>query len=58
LSIDESFADARLELGKVLLRTGRTVEALEEFSLVLKYKPNNAIALNKMAAIEKLTFKR
>jgi Flp pilus assembly protein TadD len=54
LKVDKRFTEARHALGKLYVMLGRGREALEQFTLALKYKPEDDIARNKMELIRQL----
>ena len=55
LGINESYTEARHELGRLYLMTGRSMEAKKQFALALEHQPNDSLALDKMALIERMT---
>jgi tetratricopeptide (TPR) repeat protein len=58
LRIDKRYSEARHSLGKLYLKLGRGQEALEQFTLALRYQPNDDIARNKMELIKQLAAER
>jgi len=54
LKINKRYTEARHRLGKLYLKLGRGKEALQQFALALKYKPDDDIARNKMDLIQRL----
>ena len=58
LRIDKRYTEARHELGKLYLKLGRGDEALEQFALAIKFKPEDDIARNKLDLIRQLQEER
>ncbi len=54
LKINKRYSEARHRLGQLYIKLGRGKEAMQQFALALKYKPDDDIALNKMELLRRL----